>query len=272
MSKAPVVIVTGASRGLGAAAARWLANAGAAVTLVARSAEKLAEVAADIRRLGGRPLIHPADVSGFNACRTAVESTLDHFGRIDALVNNAGMVQPLAPIADTHPDDWRHNIEVNLFAPFYMVRSAIAELRKRSGRIVNVSSGAANLALETVSAYCTGKAALNHFTRILAAEEKEVTALTVRPGVVDTDMQAVLRGEIDNEMPAEQIAYYRKLKERGELEPPEIPARAIAWLALYAPREFSGKFLDYDDPRISGPAVEVFGEGLPGNPRLDPVG
>ncbi len=60
----------------------------------------------------------------------------------------------------------------------------------------------------------------------------------------------------------QQIAYYRRLKERGELEPPEVPARAIAWLALYAPREFSGKFLDYDDPRISRPALEVFGETL----------
>ena len=260
MSKETVVIVTGASRGLGAAVARWLAKAGAAVTLVARSEEMLGEVAMDVRRLGGRPRIHPADVSDFNACRTTVESTLDHFGRIDALVNNAGIVQPLAPIADTHPDDWRHNIEVNLLAPFYLVRATVGELRKRSGRVVNVSSGAATMALENASAYCTGKAALNHFTRVLAAEEKTVTALTVRPGVVDTDMQAVLRGEMGNAMPAEQVAYYRQLKERGELESPEIPARSIAWLALHAPREFSSQFLDYDDPRIRRPAEEVFGE------------
>jgi hypothetical protein len=63
-------------------------------------------------------------------------------------------------------------------------------------------------------------------------------------------------------MPAEQMAYYRQLKERGELEPPEIPGRAIAWLALHAPREFSGRFLDYDDPRISQPARDVFGTNL----------
>ena len=118
------------------------------------------------------------------------------------------------------------------------------------------------MALATVSAYCTGKAALNHLTRVLAAEEPAVTALTVRPGVVDTDMQAILRNEADNAMPVEQIAYYRQLKERGELEPPQIPARAIAWLALHAPREFSGRFLDYDDPRISRPAAQVFGASL----------
>jgi NAD(P)-dependent dehydrogenase (short-subunit alcohol dehydrogenase family) len=262
MTREPVVIVTGASRGLGAAVARWLAKAGAAVTLVARSEEKLMEVAADVRRLGGTPHVVKADVSDFNSCRTAVETTLDQFGRIDALVNYAGIVQPLAPIADSHPDDWRHNIEVNLFAPFYLVRAAISDLRKHDGRVVNVSSGAATMALETLSAYCTGKAALNHFTRVLAAEEKDVTALTVRPGVVDTDMQAILRDDADNAMPADQIAYYRQLKEHRELEPPEIPARAIAWLALHAPREFSGKFLNYDDPLISRPAVEVFGVSL----------
>ena len=203
-----------------------------------------------------------ADVSDFHACRTAVETTRDHFGRIDSLVNNAGIVQPLAPIADTDPDDWRHSIEVNLFGSFYLVRAAISDLRKHKGRIVNVSSGAATMALENASAYCTGKAALNHFTRVLAAEEPAVTALTVRPGVVDTDMQAILRNEGDNAMPVEQIAYYRQLKERGELEPPQIPARAISWLALSAPREFSGQFLDYDDPRISRPAAQVFGDSL----------
>jgi NAD(P)-dependent dehydrogenase (short-subunit alcohol dehydrogenase family) len=268
MTREPVVIITGASRGLGAATARWLAKAGAAVSLVARCEEKLQQVAADLRRLGGESLVFSADVSDAKACRKAVETTRHHFGRIDALVNNAGIVQPLASIADSHPDDWRHNIEVNLFAPFYLVRAAISDLRKHDGRVVNVSSGAATMALETLSAYCTGKAALNHFTRVLAAEEKDVTALTVRPGVVDTDMQAVLRDDADNAMPADQIAYYRQLKERRELEPPEIPARAIAWLALHAPREFSGKFLNYDDPRISSPAVEVFGEKLGGDTHM----
>ena len=81
----------------------------------------------------------------------------------------------------------------------------------------------------------------------------------MRPGVVDTDMQAFIRNLGSKAMPAEQAAYYQQLKDRGELEPPEIPARSIAWLALYAPLEFSGKFLDYDDPRINRTALEVFG-------------
>jgi NAD(P)-dependent dehydrogenase (short-subunit alcohol dehydrogenase family) len=260
MSNSPVAIVTGASRGLGAAAACWLGKVGAAVTLIARSEEKLNETADDVRRLGGEPLVCRADVSKYDACRKAVDKTLARFGRIDAVVNNAGIVQPICAIARTDPAEWRYNIEVNLVGPFNLIRAAVAALSRQNGRIVNVSSGAANLALESISAYCTAKAALNHFSRILAVEEPELTTVAVRPGVVDTDMQAFIREEGPRAMPFDQADYYRQLKDRGELEPAAIPARSIAWLALFAPREFSGRFLDYDDPRIQGPALEVFGE------------
>ena len=262
MNNSPVVIVTGASRGLGAAIARWLASAGARVTLMARSAGDLNQVAEDLVRLGGEPLICEADVSGYDACRRTVGRTLDRFGRIDSLVNNAGIVQPIAAIAGSDPASWRHNIDVNLVGPFNLIRAAVLHLREQNGRIVNISSGAANLALENVSAYCTGKAALNHFTRVLAAEESALTALTVRPGVVDTAMQTYIRQEGPKTMSAEQVAYYQQIKDLGRLEPPAIPARSIAWLALHAPHQFSGQFMDYDDPRISNKAREVFGERL----------
>jgi NAD(P)-dependent dehydrogenase (short-subunit alcohol dehydrogenase family) len=178
------------------------------------------------------------------------------------VVNNAAIVQPISAVARTDPADWRYNLEVNLLGPFNLIRASADALRRQKGRVVNVSSGAANLALESMSAYCTGKAALNHFTRVLAVEEPELTALTVRPGVVDTNMQTFIRQEGPRSMPSDQADYYRQLKDRGELEPATIPARSIAWLALYAPREFSGKFLDYDDPLIRGPALKVFGERL----------
>ena len=262
MNKTPVAIVTGASRGLGAAVACWLGKVGAAVTLVARSVEKLGETGDEVRRLGGEPLVCRADVSQYDACRKAVDKTLARFGRIDAVVNNAGIVQPISAIVRTDPADWRYNIEVNLIGPFNLIRAAAAALSRQNGRIVNVSSGAANLALESISAYCTAKAALNHFTRVLAVEEPELTTVAVRPGVVDTDMQTYIREEGRRTMPSDQADYYRQLKDRGELEPAIIPARTIAWPALYAPREFSGRFLDYDDPRIDGPALEVFGESF----------
>lgn len=262
MFNKPVVIVSGASRGLGAAVAGWLARAEAGVTLIARSEGNLNQVAEDVRRLGGEPLVCKADVTNFEACLATVENTLQRFGRIDALVNNAGIVQPISAVARCDPADWRYNIEVNLIGPFNLIRAVLFSLRRQHGRIVNVSSGAANLALETISAYCTAKAALNHFSRVIAAEESVLTVLTVRPGVVDTDMQAYIRAEGSKGMPADQAAYYQQLKDHGELEPPQIPARSIAWLALHAPRQFSGRFLDYDDPLIAAPALEKFGESL----------
>ncbi|MGD8761519.1 MAG: SDR family NAD(P)-dependent oxidoreductase [Desulfobacteraceae bacterium] len=260
MKNMPAVIITGASRGLGAAIACWLGKAGAGVALIARCEEKLAQIAKEVKGLGGEPLICATDISNPAAGHTAVEKTLNRFGRLDALVNNAGIVQPISSIALTDPDAFRYNIEVNFMGPFYLIHAAISELRRTKGRIVNVSSGAANRPLENISAYCATKAALNHFTRVLAAEEPDVTSLTIRPGVVDTDMQAYIREQGPKSMSSNQIAYYIDLKERGDLEPPEIPGRSIAWLALHAPPHFSGRFLDYDDPRISQAALEIFGD------------
>lgn len=262
MSENSVVIVSGASRGLGAAAARWLACAGSAVTLISRSEGALQGVAKEVKRLGGTPSAISADISDADACRAAVLKTLDRFGRLDALVNNAGIIEPIAPVASADAERWQYNIAVNLLGPFYLAREAIAELRKQKGRIVNVSSGAATRTLEHVSAYCAAKAALNHFTRVLAAEEPLLTVMSMRPGVVDTRMQETIRRVGPDAMTADQVAYYQNLKLHGELEAPEVPGRSIAWLALHGPPEFSGQFLDYDDPRISRPAIELFGEKL----------
>ena len=262
MPEKRVVIVSGASRGIGAATARWLAKAGAAVTLFARSADGLVAVAKDVQQLGGAALICEGDVSDAGACRAAVAETLERFGRLDAVVNNAGTVEPLAPVSGSDVDRWQYNIAVNLLGPFYLIRAAIDELREHSGRIVNVSSGAATTRIENASAYCAAKAALNHFSRVLAAEEPQVTVVAVRPGVVDTRMQDTIRQKGAGVMSAEQLAYYQNLKTGGRLEKPEVPGRSLAWLALYAPREFSGQFLNYDDPSISRPALAVFGTKL----------
>jgi NAD(P)-dependent dehydrogenase (short-subunit alcohol dehydrogenase family) len=261
MKSKPVVIVTGASRGVGAAAARWLAGAGTAVTLIARSQKELRHETQAIERSGGDCLFVTGDVSDADFCCSAVEKTLARFHRLDALVNNAGTVEPLATVADARPADWHYNIEVNLLGPVYMSMAAIPELRGRIGRIVNVSSGAAHHVIAAASAYCAAKAALNQFSRVLAAEEPDLTVIAVRPGVVDTRMQELLRSEGPAKMPPEQAAFYRDLKATGRLEPPQVPARAIAWLALHAPREWSGDFMSYDDPQVSEPALATFGEG-----------
>ncbi len=260
MSDHPAILVTGASRGMGAAAARWLAGAGAAVSLVSRSEEALESVARDIIDRGGQAFTFGVDVAGRGACETAVEETIRRFGRLDAVVNNAGILEPIGPISEINPHAWSYNIEVNLNGPFFMIQAALPELRKRNGRVINVSSGAAKKVIRGWSAYCAAKAALTHLNRVLAAEEPDITAIALRPGVVDTAMQEAIRKNGSAGMDAEKHDYFMKLKADGKLEPPEIPARAIAWLALHAPREWSGEFLEYDDSRIAEPAAEVFGE------------
>ena len=258
----PVIIITGASRGVGTDIARWLAKTGAAVTLVARTAPGLHRVAADVASLGGDSLVISADVSSAEACSKITAETIERFGRLDALVNNAGILEPLEKISDSDPEAWRYNIDVNLTGPAYMYMAAVSELRLRKGRIINVSSGAAEHVIQAAGAYCAAKAGLNHFTRVLAAEEPDITAIAVRPGVVDTDMQVMLRRHGPEKMPKEQAAYYLDLKTEGRLEPPYVPARAIAWLALNAPAEWSGAYMNYDDPQISIPALEAFGPSL----------
>lgn len=262
MAEKPVIIVTGSSRGIGAEIARWLGKTGAFVTLVARSEKSLAEVAEAVKKLGGDAIVVGADIAGRDACFYAVKETLKRFGRIDALINNAGLLEPMVPIADVNPNAWTYNIEVNVFGAFYMTQAAIPELRKTKGRIINISSGAAEKPVEAWGAYCVSKAALTQFTRVLAVEELSITSISVRPGVVDTGMQEKIRTQGPMVMKKEKVDYFQKLKKEGKLELPHIPARSIAWLALKAPKEMSGEFVEYDTPEIAEPALNLFGEKL----------
>ena len=260
----PVVIVTGASQGIGTAVALWLASRGAALGLVARDNDALQKTADRIQALGGEALVLGADVADAKACQSVVRKTLHRFGRLDALVNNAGTLEPVAQVSDIDPDQYRNNLEVNLLGPVYLTSAALPALRKSRGRVINVSSGAAQHPIAAASAYCASKAALNQFTRVLAKEEPAVTAVAIRPGVVDTHMQKLLREKGPVKMPPGQAEYYIGLKKSGRLEPPSVPARSIAWLALHAPDEWSGEFVNYDDAGIAQPALTFFGNDYGG--------
>jgi NAD(P)-dependent dehydrogenase (short-subunit alcohol dehydrogenase family) len=260
MKNQPVVIVTGASRGMGAWIAKWVAKAGANVIITARSSKELQALEKIIRADGGNAMHVSGDISDPEACLDVVEKAMKQFGRIDALVNNAGIVEPVSTISECDPEQFKKNILVNLAGPFYMIHEVLLSLRESKGRVINVSSGAATRPVASWSAYCSSKAGLTHLTRVLASEEPSITAISVRPGVVDTNMQALIREIGPKAMPSELSKYFINLKQQGKLEPPWIPARSIAWLALKAPRNLSGEFIDYDDPKIFKPALEVFGD------------
>jgi NAD(P)-dependent dehydrogenase (short-subunit alcohol dehydrogenase family) len=246
----PTILVTGASRGLGAATARMSAELGANVVLMARSEDDLQAVAAAIAADGGQALIVPGDVSVAADCRRAVAEAVGQFGGLDAVVNNAGVLEPIAPIAESRAEDWEMNLTVNVLGPLIITQAALPHLRQSQGHIINVSSGAALAIIPGWSAYCVAKAGINHLTRAIAEEEQEVTAIAFRPGLVDTAMQATIRATGGRGMPEEEYKRFLRYDEEGKLLPPELPGCALAVVALYAPQAWSGEFIGWDEERV----------------------
>lgn len=246
----PVLLITGASRGLGAATARIAASLGAQVALLARSSKAIHTLAGEIQSAGGKALPLAGDVSQMEDCRRVIADILSHFGRLDGIVNNAGILGPMAPLGESDLIAWHTSLKINLLGPAQLIQEGLPALRTSKGRVINVSSGAAVNVIRGWSAYCTAKAGLNHLTRVLAAEEPEVTFISFRPGVVDTEMQAQIRSEGAEGMPPEEHARFLKYHTRGDLNPPELPGRALVRLALSAPPSWSGEFIAWDDPRL----------------------
>ncbi|MEO1193205.1 MAG: SDR family oxidoreductase [Pseudomonadota bacterium] len=215
------VLITGASRGIGAAAARHLAAAGAKVALAARSKEAVERLASD---LGAQALALTCDVADWDQASSAVAKTIETFGAIDGLVNNAGLIDPIARIEEVDPLAWDQVIDVNVKGAFHMLRAVAPGMVARgAGVVVNISSGAATSALEGWSHYCASKAALLSLTRTAHKElsPKGVSVVGLSPGTVATDMQRRIKQSGIN--PVSQLAWEAHI-------PTDYVARAIAYL------------------------------------------
>lgn len=244
------VLISGASRGIGAASAKSVARTGGRVVLFARSETDLVEVARQVERLGGQALTVVGDVSREQDCRRTVHESVERFGGLDAVVNNAGAIQPIAQIADVDIEHWVLNWRVNFLGPLMLCQLCLPYLRESQGRVVNISSGAAQRAIRGWAAYSTAKAALDHLTLILAAEMKDVVSVGLRPGVVDTQMQVEIVQRGGAGMPQDEHQKFVKQKQDGKLIDPALPGQAVAALALYAPKDWSGQTLDWNDPQV----------------------
>lgn len=233
-------IITGASRGIGAATAVHLSDLGANVLLLARSGDEISDLAADIRDHGGQAEALTCDVARAADVDNAVLACKDRFGGLDIVVNNAGLIDPIARIEDSDPAAWAKVMEVNVLGVYHMLRAGLPLMAQTGGgTVVNISSIAAVKALEGWSHYCASKAAVLSLTRSVMAEfgDAGVTAVGLSPGTVATGMQKSIAASGLN--PVSETPW-------GAHIPPEWVAKAVAWLADggaadYAGRDFSIK-------------------------------
>jgi NAD(P)-dependent dehydrogenase (short-subunit alcohol dehydrogenase family) len=183
------VIVTGASSGIGRATALRFARDGGAVLAVGREQQMLDEVCAAVEREGGRAAACVADVTAAEAPEAIVRTALETFGSLSAIVNAAGIIAS-GTIESTADEPWDRMIDINLRAPFRLMRAAVPALSASRGAIVNVSSVTGLRAFPGVLAYCVSKAGLDQLTRCAALElaAKGVRVNAVNPGVVVTNL------------------------------------------------------------------------------------
>lgn len=234
--KQEIVIVTGAGRGIGAAAARLLAGYGARVVVSARIQEDAQAVAGSIA--GGDVLALACDVSRCEDVARLVEATERRFGAPSVLVNNAGVVAPIGRFDSLDPEAFAAAIRTTLVGAAFAAQAVLPGMVKAGGgRIINLSSGAAHRPMEGWSAYCAAKAGLAMLTRSIALEygEQGVKTFGFSPGVVDTGMQAEIRASGIN--PVSRLP-------RELLAPVDEPAEAIAFLCTAGSDGYAGQEID----------------------------
>ncbi|HXG92246.1 MAG TPA: SDR family NAD(P)-dependent oxidoreductase [Blastocatellia bacterium] len=248
-----VSIVTGAGQGIGRRIALRFAAEGAAVTLAARSKALIDEVADEIRKLGGRALTVVTDVADEASIERMVRATLDEFGAIDVLVNNAGIAGPTGPATKISREDWDQTLAVNLTGAWLCAKHALpAMIERRSGRIINITSVAGLIGYALRSPYAASKWAMIGLTQTLAQEVGgyNITVNAVAPGPVrGPRIESVIRhraAEMGRTYEEVERDYVEPLALKRMVEEDDIAAAAL--------------FLASEDGRnITGETIEVSG-------------
>jgi 3-oxoacyl-[acyl-carrier protein] reductase len=229
-----VVIVTGAGRGLGKAIALTLAKEKTKLALLARTQSELESVAASATALGAKALVLPSDLRSPEQITTAIKRTLETYGTIDVLINNAGLSPQLRTIVNTRLEDWDHVLELNARAPFLLSQACLPTMiEKRSGHIINVVTAAVDMAIATIGSYRASKAALRAFAECMREEVKHfgVKVTNILPEPLDTSM----RWEVTPDFPKEQVmapeevadAILHVLKHEGNSFVSDLPVRKL---------------------------------------------
>lgn len=235
------VLITGASRGIGEAAARVFAKAGANVALTARNGDAIAAIAGEI---GPQAIAIPCDVSRYWEMAAAVEACVKTFGGLDVLIGNAGLIEPISHLSEVDPDAWGHVIDVNLKGVFYGMRAAMPVMQAAGGgTIITISSGAAHNALEGWSHYCASKAGAAMLTKCADKEGRlqGIRAMGLSPGTVATEMQREIKASGVN--PVSELDWSDHI-------PPDWPAQTLLWMCSPEADAFIGQEISLRDEDI----------------------
>jgi NAD(P)-dependent dehydrogenase (short-subunit alcohol dehydrogenase family) len=235
-------LVTGARHGIGGRTAVALAEAGAIVAVCGRKAGDCDAIVEEITGSGGKAFDHSLDVADLAAVAGRMAAAAEKLGGLDIVVNNAGVIEPMATIDRLDPLAFDRACRINLSGAAAVTAAAWPHLKGR-GRVVNLLSGAGVQPMEGWAAYCASKAGLHMLTRSIDLEGKPhgIRAFSFAPGVVDTDMQTAIRAAKINrisDIPRETLAA------------PERPAAMIAWLVSGAADDLAGVMVDIRDPEV----------------------
>ncbi|WP_338663229.1 SDR family oxidoreductase [Pararoseomonas sp. SCSIO 73927] len=227
-----VVLITGASSGIGAGIARELAAAGAKVVLGARRTDRIEALAAELNAAretsgGGTALAHPLDVTSRASMEAFAEAARKAHGRVDVIVNNAGLM-PLSAMAALKVEEWERMVDVNIKGVLYGIAAVLPEMTARgSGHVVNIASVGALSVVPTAAVYCATKFAVRAISDGLRQESPSIRVTCIHPGVVESE----LAGTITDPAAAEYMRTYRAVALR-----PDAIARAVRF-ALEQPED-----------------------------------
>lgn len=243
-----VVIVTGASSGIGRATAKLFAAEGSTVVAVGRNQNELAAVAEESADLAGSIKPHLCDVTEFTQVDRLFVETIDQFGRLDVLVNAAGIIGN-GSIENTTLDAWDKMMNINTRSVFYIMQKAVPSLEITKGNIVNVSSVTGTRSFPGVLAYCVSKAAVDQLTRCSALElaPKSIRVNAVNPGVVVTNLHR--RGGMEPEAYEKFLENAANTHPLGRAGKPEEVAELIVYLASDKASWITGATYEIDGGR-----------------------